>query len=126
MKSAPFSSQCSHHQKLYKAIVGGNAFVVIHLIQHNDQKSVCPYCRKDVGDNWRSEFLQEMHYKTTNCKSCTKKVTMTVDFDGSGHDSWAGHERWKEDLKKKKVDKLMELVEEEYRYIEEPEDTTLL
>jgi DNA-directed RNA polymerase subunit RPC12/RpoP len=100
-----------------------------HVVQEQDLKHQCAYCSHDMGDDWSSQFDRARHYKGASCQNCGKQVTMKVDFDGSGHDDWAGHDRWKEKLQhevrvrmSKRDDELMELVEEEFRYIEEISD----
>ncbi len=70
-----------------------------HLIRESHLVHQCPYCTTKVSDEWCSHVYGEKHYKEQRCKKCERKLTITVDFDGSGHDTWAGHERWKKDIK---------------------------
>jgi len=60
------------------------------LIDENDLKTHCCYCNSKLKD-WKSEFLTNTHYKTCVC-SCGKKVSVKVDFMGSGHDEWENEE----------------------------------
>ena len=62
---------------------------VHHIISEKDQKRACPYCgRSTQSHDWKSHFNNNAHYKELNCK-CGKKVSVKVDFMGTGHDSWA-------------------------------------
>lgn len=58
------------------------------LICEEDQADSCPYCGARLSD-WKSEFLEKFHYKICLC-GCGKKISIKVDFLGSGHDSWNG------------------------------------
>ncbi len=64
---------------------------VHHLIGEHVEgiaKSKCLYCNAPFDTtNWESYHLDGMHYKTITC-TCGKIMTMHVDFDGDGHDSW--------------------------------------
>lgn len=74
-----------------------------HLVSEVHQKTFCIYCKKDVPlDRWESDFHSGMHYKTTKCSSCGRKLHIKVDFGGSGHDSWNGS-RFKSKITKKGV-----------------------
>lgn len=61
--------------------------ITSHLIQEKDTENICPYCWRPLSENWESEFQFDKHYKTTVCE-CGKKVTVRVNFFGSGHDYW--------------------------------------
>jgi DNA-directed RNA polymerase subunit RPC12/RpoP len=60
-----------------------------HIISEADQAHACPYCGKNTAiKRWKSVFdASNMHYKECVC-SCGHRVTVKVDFMGSGHDSW--------------------------------------
>ena len=58
------------------------------LVNEEDLKDICVYCSENLSDaEWQSEFLCNTHYKTTLC-NCGKKISVKVDFLGSGHDQW--------------------------------------
>jgi hypothetical protein len=63
---------------------------VHHIIRERDLQRACPYCgRKTDASKWESLFdHSNFHYKTQDC-ICGRKVTVKVDFIGSGHDSWS-------------------------------------
>ncbi len=59
-----------------------------HIIKEENLSQSCPYCSRSLGDKeFRSEFENPFHYKTTVCE-CGKKISVKVNFDGSGHDNW--------------------------------------
>jgi len=91
-----------------------------NLLTEEDLKFSCHYCHHVAGEDWKSEFYNHTHYKTTNCPGCGVKNSITVDFEGSGHDDWSGKNNWKNDLKNN--DPLQDVVEEEYRLVEEGVD----
>ena len=57
-----------------------------HLITEEHLKDKCVYCNSELAD-WCSEFHMNKHYKTARCR-CGKKIRISVDFLGSGHDNW--------------------------------------
>jgi hypothetical protein len=60
------------------------------------------YCGAKIrGKEWESVWHGIKHYKHHKC-SCGKELWMTVDFDGSGHDSWDGTHSWIQDMLPKK------------------------
>ena len=62
-----------------------------HLVSEISQKTFCIYCKREVPSNeWKSDWHLEMHYKTLKCTSCGRDLHIRVNFEGSGHDSWAG------------------------------------
>jgi len=62
---------------------------MIHLIKEEHQKEFCPYCGRDLSkENWVSDFHLEHHYKVVVCSGRNKKISIKVDFHGSGHDEW--------------------------------------
>lgn len=83
---------------------------VHHIVNEDDQMKICVYCGNNLSENkWKSVFLQDFHYKTTNCK-CGKKAFLKINFLGSGHDKWKGKdseclEKLKKDMKKKQIKK---------------------
>ncbi len=60
-----------------------------HIIREDDQVRGCPYCGKKVSPKkWRSGFSDtNAHYKEFRC-SCGKRLSIRMDFMGSGDDSW--------------------------------------
>jgi len=74
-----------------------------HILSEHSQKHSCVYCGESLqGKEWISEFHFSIHYKTIKC-DCGKKVRITMDFPGSGHDSWDSTHAWitKTDLRQK-------------------------
>lgn len=62
--------------------------VMHHLINEQNQKEICPYCKRNLdGKSWKSEFNSDHHYKTTMC-GCGKTISIKMSFYGSGHDDW--------------------------------------
>lgn len=59
-----------------------------HLITLDDSKHTCIYCGTQIKKDWQSEFVEKIHYKSTVC-TCGKKISITVPWEGSGHDSWS-------------------------------------
>ncbi|MCK5107217.1 MAG: hypothetical protein KAQ83_00665 [Nanoarchaeota archaeon] len=60
-----------------------------HLLKSHDLEFICPYCRTELHEHeWNSEFSVSKHYKCTSCNKCKKKICITVNFHGSGHDNW--------------------------------------
>jgi hypothetical protein len=62
--------------------------VIQHLVTETSFKDQCVYCGNNLTENdWVSEWIGNMHYKTTTC-DCAHKVTVHVSHMGSGHDNW--------------------------------------
>jgi len=62
---------------------------MIHLIREHHQKDFCPYCKNDMKDSkWESLFHLDKVYKTAECNSCKRNISIKMDFFGSGHDDW--------------------------------------
>lgn len=57
------------------------------LIRSDNILHSCVYCGHKLS-GWKSEFLVNVHYKVCSCTSCKKKISIKVDFMGSGHDDW--------------------------------------
>ncbi|MFP4112533.1 MAG: hypothetical protein ACLFPQ_05215 [Candidatus Woesearchaeota archaeon] len=59
-----------------------------HMIKSRDNSSImtCYYCNSDLSER-ESEWVEGFHYKTIRCR-CGKVHRHTVDFLGSGHDTW--------------------------------------
>ena len=80
-----------------------------HLFREKDFIKKCAYCKADIKDNeWESRFYDNRHYKTTNC-NCGKKITIFVNFHGSGHDIWLKKETRNKTLVKPLEHKINEL-----------------
>jgi hypothetical protein len=80
---------------------------VHHIMRDADQQQVCPYCgRRTDGGKWESVFdNSNFHYKMHRCE-CGRKVTVKVDFMGSGHDCWSkGLDRRIEEVEAKSLKK---------------------
>lgn len=61
---------------------------MIHLIKEG---KTCHRCGKDNSkEMWKSEHLENFHYKTHNC-SCGKELRVKASFLGDGHDNWDGN-----------------------------------
>ena len=59
-----------------------------HLICEEDVIQNCLYCGTEFDPKkWNSKWIVNRHYKQITCE-CGKRHDMTVDFVGSGHDSW--------------------------------------
>jgi len=59
-----------------------------HMFTADHLKIQCYHCGEFFhNDRWKSEFIEDYHYKSIQCR-CGKKLTMKVDFMGSGHDKW--------------------------------------
>lgn len=82
-----------------------------HLVK--DIKDQCPYCGREIKNDWKSQFEIEMHYKRIKC-ACGKENVVKVDFLGSGHDDWTSLEHAEED----EDSELDELVESEHKAAE--------
>ena len=64
------------------------------VFKSTDFKQQCLYCGKQLQDrSWHSEHDANRHYKTTVC-DCGKRLSLRVDFWGSGHDNW--DQTWKQ------------------------------
>lgn len=63
-----------------------------HIITSEHQRNVCPYCRRDVPEDWESEHLGNTHYKKVECE-CGKVLRLTVNFMGTGDDSFNKKEK---------------------------------
>ena len=64
----------------------------LHLIKHIEREGTCIYCGEPFDrKKWQSVFAQVNHYKCITCR-CGKENCITVDFIGTGHDSWSGLE----------------------------------
>ena len=63
-----------------------------HLVSEEGLKTFCLYCKTEVHPTcWTSEWDSEKHYKKCTCNSCGKDLTIRINFEGSGHDSWNGN-----------------------------------
>jgi len=60
---------------------------VHHIINSEHQRNICPYCKKELPEKWKSEFPGNRHYKKIEC-SCGRKIMIEADFIGSGDDSF--------------------------------------
>jgi hypothetical protein len=61
---------------------------VHHIMSEKDQKASCPYCGRCTQDHkWESQFHDNAHYKEQHCE-CGRKLSIKMDFMGTGHDSW--------------------------------------
>ncbi|MFO7711474.1 MAG: hypothetical protein R6V53_06920 [Candidatus Woesearchaeota archaeon] len=77
------------------------------VFKSTDLREQCLYCGKNLNDSpWTSEHDLNRHYKSTVCE-CGKKVTLRVDFWGSGHDKW--NQYWKKNLAKQEKCKIRTL-----------------
>lgn len=72
--------------------------MIHHLITEKHQRHICIYCR-NPATNWQSEFYNAHHYKTSIC-SCGRKLSIRMDFMGSGHDEWNIEHKVNQELKK--------------------------
>lgn len=69
-----------------------------HLITEDELKKQCYRCGAEFEEMpWESQFLNEKHYKTLMC-NCGAVTRLSVDFLGSGHDSWDGTDSWREEV----------------------------
>jgi uncharacterized CHY-type Zn-finger protein len=60
-----------------------------HLINEINQIIECFYCNNDLTKHsWASAIDQDHHYKETICDKCGRKLSVKVNFQGSGHDCW--------------------------------------
>jgi NAD-dependent SIR2 family protein deacetylase len=63
---------------------------VHQLLGNCDVMDKCMYCGNDFNSsNWESNHYSRKHYKINTCEVCGKSLKVLVDFEGSGHDSWA-------------------------------------
>ena len=68
---------------------------------------ICPYCRTELHEQeWKSEFSISKHYKTTDCKKCGKRISVPVNFHGSGHDNWREEKNLSQINTKEKLENL--------------------
>jgi hypothetical protein len=59
------------------------------LTREIDQREKCLYCSNSLKNNkWYSLFLINHHYKETNCDGCGRRVSIKINFIGTGHDFW--------------------------------------
>lgn len=58
-----------------------------HIMKEEDQIRICPYCKAETKNGWKSEFHLEFHYKISKCK-CGKKLKLKVNYIGDGNDDF--------------------------------------
>ena len=64
---------------------------MIHLVREHHLKDFCPYCKKEVEiSEWSNVFHLDKVYKTAECVTCKRSISIKMDFFGSGHDKWKG------------------------------------
>jgi len=64
-----------------------------HWIRSTERDGSCMYCSKKLNkEKWTSSFSSGSHYKCVVC-SCGKTNCVSMNFIGTGHDSWSGLEK---------------------------------